>query len=128
MADFRVLMSGVTVETWEDPALAIAPFTPTRINPLPEHVHRRFVAEAGDVVGIVGQVNGLPAPLDGLLGGRLFTAFMVEHPTGVPPALTHPPGQSSLQQFTPVFAGHYTVRMVREDGGGVFVHVDVVEP
>lgn len=123
MADFRVeFTDGVTVEPWEDPLLGNVP---SRLNPRPEQGHRRHVGAIGVEVELSAIVGGVLAPLDGALGGRLFSCFPVEWPSVVMPAVSSPGGQSSVQRFTPAANGHYTLRILRDGGGSVFFHVDV---
>lgn len=123
MADFRVVFSsGADVVSWLDPELGNRP---SRLNARTEHGHSRHVAALGDTVFISAIVAGVVAPLDAALGGRLFTAFFAEAPVFPAPLLQHPGGQSSAQHFTVDALGHYTLRLVREGGGSIFLHVDV---
>lgn len=122
MADFRVeFTDGASVQPWQDIASGSRP---GRLNPRPEHQHRRHVGTIDVEVEVSARVGGVLAPLDAALGGELFTALFVETP-GVPPALTSPGGQSSVQRFTPLQPGHYTLRLVREAHGSVIVHIDI---
>ena len=107
---------------WVDPANGSRP---GRLNPRAEHQHRRHEGDLGVQVEVSARVAGVLAPLDAALGGELFTAFFAEAPVFPAPALTSPAGQSSVQRFTPIVAGHYTLRLVREGHGSLFVHVDV---
>jgi hypothetical protein len=123
MADFgAVFTSGVTVQPWLDPGLGDRP---DRLNPRAEHQHRRHVGEPGVEVELSARVAGVLAPLDAALGGQLFLAFLAESPVFPPPPVSSPAGQSSVQRFTPLVAGHYTLRIVREAHGSLFVHVDI---
>lgn len=122
MADFRAeFTAGASVVAWDDPAFGARP---GRLNPRPEHPHRRHRGSPGVQVVVSARVAGVLGPLDAALGGELFTAFFAETP-GVAPALTTPAGQSSVQRFTPTDEGHYTLRLVREGHGSLFVHVDI---
>lgn len=123
MADFRAeFTGGAVVQPWLDPALGDRP---DRLNPRAEHLHRRHVGEVGIEVELSARVGGVLAPLDGALGGDLFLAFLAESPVFPAPPVTSPPGQSSVQRFTPLVVGHYTMRIVREGHGSLFVHLDV---
>jgi hypothetical protein len=119
MADFRAeFTDGAVVQPWLDPALGDRP---DRLNPRAEHLHRRHVGAVGVQVEVSARVGGVLAPLDAALGGELFLAFIAEAPVFPAP----PGGQSSVQRFTPLAAGHYTLRIVREAHGSLFVHLDV---
>lgn len=123
MADFRAeFTSGTTVVPWDDPASGARP---GRLNPRPEHPHLRHRGNVGVQVQVSARIAGVLAPLDAALGGELFTAFLAEAPVFPLPAVSNPGGQSSVQRFTPLVAGHYTLRLVREGHGSVFVHVDI---
>lgn len=122
MPDFgATFTAGVTGATWDDPASGDKP---TRINPRPGQPHRRWVGSVGVQVTITARVAGVSAPLDAALGGRLFTATIGEAP-GALPVISSPGGQSSVQRFTPEVAGHYSVVLRREGGGGQWLHVDI---
>ena len=123
MADFRAVFSaGAVVVPWDDPAFGARP---GRLNPRPEHPHRRHRGNVGVQVQVSARVAGVLAPLDAALGGELFTAFFAEAPVFPAPNLTNPGGQSSVQRFTPIVPGHYTLRLVREGHGSLFLHVDI---
>ena len=125
MADFRLEFSGgVTLEPWSDPAAILADL-PSRLNARPEHEHTRHVGVSGVQVELSARVGGVLAPLDASLGGVLFAAFFLELPSFPPPAFSSPVGQSSVQRFTPVTLGHYTLQIAREGHGAIIVHVDV---
>ena len=117
-ADFT---SGTTLGVWSDPASGSVP---SRINPRPELPHRRFNGTVAIQIEVTATVGGVAGELDVNLGGRLFQADLIEFP-GVKPALTSPAGQSSVQRFTASSAGHYTLVMLRDEGGVVVMHVDV---
>jgi len=123
MADFRAeFTDGTTVVPWVDPPTGSRP---GRLNPRPEHQHLRHRGEVGVEVEVSARVGGVLAPLDAALDGELFIAFLAEAPTFPPPNVSSPGGQSSVQRFTPLSAGHYTLRLVREAHGSLFVHVDI---
>lgn len=123
MADFRAQFSaGVSLQPWVDPPLGARP---SRLNVRAEQAHKRHVGSLGVQVTVQAIVGGVAAPLDAALGGRLFTSFLAESASFPPPAITSPGGQSSVQRFTPLVAGHYTMRLTREGGGSIFLHVDV---
>ncbi len=125
MADFRVtLSSGVTLEPWDDPQ-SVSPDRPSRINPRPEHIHKRHVGTSGVQVELTATVDGVAGEVDANLGGELFSAVFLETPSLPPPSLSNPAGQSSIQRFTPSEPGHFTLQLSRANHGGVIVHVDV---
>jgi len=122
MADFYVTVSGasVLVEPWGDPASSTKP---SRIYPLPGLPPLRTKSTVNTAITLTAIVGGVSGPADGALGGRLFSAFVVEGPaiTG----FTFTPGTTSVQTFTPTLAGHWVVKMMRDQGGQVLCHVDV---
>jgi hypothetical protein len=123
MADFRSAIAlGVTLEAWEDPASLTRA---SRLNPQAEHEHKRQVGTVGVQIELRATVAGVEAPLDGALGGRLFSAAFHEAPALPPPTLSNPAGQTSVQRFTPLLTGHYTLQLTRTDGGAVIHHIDV---
>jgi hypothetical protein len=123
MADFRAeFTAGAAVVAWNDPALGARP---GRLNPRAEYPHKRHRGTVGVQVQVSARVGGVLAPVDGALGGELFSAFLAEAPVFPLPPVTNPGGQSSVQRFTPAVAGHYTLRLVREGHGSLFVHVDI---
>lgn len=130
MADFRVrFTAGITLEAWEDPAAIVSGRDlPSRLNPQPAHGHTREVAATGVEVELTMTVREVgDAPLDAaLVDGNLFEAYPIEWPgTGPGPAFTGAVGQSSVQRFTPLLAGHYTLLVSRTGHGGIYAHVDV---
>lgn len=126
MTDFNARFSaGTTLEPWLDPASGSRP---TRLNPLTNQGHVRRVGSVGVEIEVTAEVGGVDAPLDGALGARTFFAWFAEH-VGATPVLSTPVGQSSVQRFTPLEAGHYTFALARHGGGGtVVMHLDVQEP
>lgn len=125
MADFRLrFTSGLTLEPWEDPADVVGD-RPSRLSARPEHTHSRHVGETGVQIQVSAIVAGVVGPVDGTLGGVLFTAAFLETPSLPPPSLSSPAAQSSVQRFTPVETGHYTLQISREGHGAIICHVDV---
>lgn len=124
MAEISARFSaGVTVDEWTDP---VSGAKPSRINPFPEHPHLRYRGSVGVQVEIKGKTAGGENALDASLGGQLFYLDFVEWPHSNPlEATSSPAGQSSIQRFTPSAAGHYTLRLWREDHGAVILHLDV---
>ena len=124
MPDFSAAFTaGATLVPWTDPPDGVA--RPTRLNAIADHGHTRRVGAVGAQVTITARVAGVTAPLDAALGARLFLGMFAETP-GSDPVISTPAGQSSVQQFTPSAAGHYTFTLRRELGGALFMHLDVV--
>ena len=79
------------------------------------------------------RVDGVDAPLDAALDGKLFTSSFAEwparyeNPPDSPPSVAQPAGQSSLLSWTPVDVGHYVFVVYRAWGssGRFFLHLDV---
>ncbi|HET9932987.1 MAG TPA: hypothetical protein VFQ35_19925 [Polyangiaceae bacterium] len=73
-----------------------------------------------------GGVAGCP---DSALGGRLFDAWFAESPE-LPLGPNYSVGYTSRLYYTPHLAGHYVLVVRRNDGrgGGVVLHIDVVDP
>jgi hypothetical protein len=123
MANFRThFTSGVVLKPWTDPDSVSSA---GRLNPQAEHAHKRIVGTVGVQVELTARVGGVEAPLDGALGGNLFTASFDETPSVSLPVISSPGGQSSVQRFTPNVVGHYTLRMLRPSGGAIIHHIDV---
>lgn len=116
--------SGVTLETWNDPATVDAP---PRVQAT-EWPLRRWKATVGTPVAAVASVGGAEGPLDGALGGALFSWWFAEWPGLAPPSLVFTAGQTSLVSFTPPRSGHYTLVGRRAQGGAVVLHVDARVP
>jgi hypothetical protein len=124
MASFEATFTdGATIAPWNDPASG---GVPTRLNAFGEHPHLRFTAVAGVEVEVSASIAGVVGPLDATLGGLLFAMTFAEIPVALPPAITSPAGQSSVQRFTPPEAGHYTVKLKRPQNGSVFLHIDAL--
>lgn len=121
MPDFTARFSaGTELVVWRDPPTETKP---TRLNPFPQFPHRYRRAEVGEEIEIRATVDGVEAPLDSALDGRLFLGWLAEWP-GLKPVITSPPGQSSVRRFTPIDEGHYTYVLRRKSGGGIILHVD----
>jgi hypothetical protein len=121
---FDVAVTGVTLEDWLDPAVD---GHPSRLNRSDDDPALRYVAIAGIPVTITAIVDGVSAPQDSALDGRLFSAVVVESPI----ATARPAGvalQSSIQLYTPPVVGHYLLRMSRPGGGSWFLPFDAEAP
>lgn len=119
MADFTVrLTAGVVLTVWDDHPAARG----SRLNPQVTHPSRYWKATVDSPVTMKATVAGVEGPMDGALGGRLFTSDfgMAASPVGA----TGAGGQSSVQTFTPRQAGHYLWVMRRAGGGVVAIHLD----
>jgi hypothetical protein len=130
--DFSIAVtSGATLQPWNDPPRPVGTLggddlgAPSRLNPVIGHGHTRWVGTVGTEIELTATVIGmLPGPLDAALGGRLFSAWRAETPEPVF-AFSSPAGKSSVQRFTPLTEGHYTIGMRRTGGGEVLIHLDV---
>jgi len=131
--EFTIGISGVTQSTWLDPARPsgtigpLDPGAPSRLNPHVGRPHLRWIGVVGTQITISAQIAG-SLPFDFSLGGRLFTAWAVEHPQPGPVVFTSTVGKSAQQKFTPTTEGHYSIAMARAAGGTVIVHIDVEVP
>jgi hypothetical protein len=124
MADFTVVVaSGAIVQDWLDPPTASG--TPSRLNPRPSYRHKRWVGARGVQVILKAVVAGVVAPLDSVLGGRLFAAWPVEAPAQPFAGILQVPGFSSTIYVLPPVAGHYTIGVRRPSGGLEHVHLDI---
>jgi hypothetical protein len=124
MADFSAaITAGVTLEPWDDPE-STSPDRPSRINPRPEHIHKRWVGQVGVQITVVAKIGG-SVVLDATLGGKLFSGSFHEAPSLPFPLFSPLPTLSCIQHFTPNAVGHYTFQIARPDHGGVILHVDV---
>lgn len=122
MADFTAQWVGPTITHWRD--AADLPNRPSRINPAPGRELRRRTSLVGSPVILRAVVDGVTAPLDSALDGRLFMGWFAESPSP-PPAVTVTADKSSERNFTPTLPGHYTYVLHRAGGGGVILHLDV---
>lgn len=121
MPDFELQVTGATVVPWTDEGDADRP---SRLNQREGCLSRRYSADVGDVLALVGVVDGVVAPLDAALDGRLFHASTIDSVCPYPVGFSSPVGQSSVQSFQPLVAGHYCVYLRREDSGSIIVHID----
>src|SRR5262245_22697396 len=110
------ITAGAALRVWTDPP---TPDAPTRLNPNPAYPPKYWRVEQTVSVTIKATVNGVEGPHDALLGSKLFTAHFAEMPVWPPPAITSPPGHTSVVTFTPKHKGHHLLVMRREDGGAV---------
>jgi hypothetical protein len=122
--DFRATFtSGTTLAPWTDPAGD----RPSRQNTAIDRGHLRQLATVGAEVELTANVDGVAAPMDAALDGRLFLGMFAEWASPSIPGITSPAGQGSVQRFTPAAAGHYCFVLRRDGGGGIYFHLDVVD-
>jgi hypothetical protein len=107
---------------------------PSRLNPRNGHPEKRYEVAVDEMCEIRAVVDGVEAPPDSALGGRLFFPGNVEYPPPPPMDPAYPPlhftseaGRTSVQYFTPRAPGHYLLYIRRPAGGQVMVHFDAVE-
>jgi len=122
MPDFDVRFdSGTTSPVWDDARLSFRALHP--------HRYRRVVKPTGGTVDVVvkGVVAGVVAPLDGALGGRLFTCTCVQFGGAFPPGVILGAGQTSLitLRFSASSFGHNEFTVRRPDGGTITLSVEV---
>lgn len=124
MPDFDVRFDSGTQApspTWAD----------ARLTTRGTHVHRyrRVQRPTGGTVDVVVKcvVNGVVAPLDGALGGRLFSVTCTQFGGPFPPAVLLGAGQSSLitLRFSAETIGHHEFCVRRPDGGSITLSVEV---
>lgn len=119
MPDFTARLSaGVVPTQWDDHAGAGV----SRLNAPVKNPPKYLKATVGQPVEMTARWQGIEAPLDAQLGGKLFSSDMGE--AAVPVIPTGTAGQSSVQTFTPPAAGHYLWVMHHQDGGSVGVHLE----
>lgn len=120
MPNFTVAPSGnVSIQEWTD----------DRLNPDPVHPHTYYyVSLFGGAVTVTATVNSVSGPLDGALGGDLFTHYFAEVPTWPAPAIQSPAGQSSVCSFVPKGVGLHLLIIRRINGGAAGLHFYVVDP
>ena len=122
----------VRLEIWTDPATA---GTPTRLNAFNGLPHKYWRLEQGATIEFRAVVDGVEAPADGALGGKLINWAWVETPylgIGTPPAIITPVGgKASIAQVATVSGtpftsqGHYVIQAWRESGGGVLIPFEI---
>lgn len=123
MADFTLQVSGTSLSNWTDPASG---GLPSRLNSRAGNAQKMRIGTHGVQLVLRAVVNGVVAPLDAALGGRLFTAWLVEAPAlALPGTPVGDAAQSSVQRYTPPVAGHYTIGVERNGGGIELVHIEV---
>lgn len=71
--------------------------------------------------------GGVAGAADTALGGRLFDAWFAESPE-LPLGPNYSVGYTSRIYYTPHLVGHFVLVVRRKDGGGVVLHIDVVDP
>ncbi len=122
MPDFELrVASGATLVPWLDPPSPAG--QPSRLAPYRGVPHTLYQGNVGKAVELHAVVDGVDAPLDAALGGRLFMGWLAEGPCPTPVGAF--PGHSAAQRFTPVMQGHYTIGVQRLQGGTVLIHIDV---
>ena len=124
-ADLRAPM---TVPIWTDLTGEVGIDQFDRLRPQPGFPHRYVKvtlpsSPALHRVQVAAAVNGVVLP-DSQLGGDLFTHRWVETP-GPFPVLTQDAGWSAVMDFDLKTQGHYTLQVVRANGGSVILHFDV---
>lgn len=113
MADFTVKVVGADVVPWDDP----------RANERPGFPLQCYRAHLGNRVELRAVVGGVEAPLDSALGGRLFSADLVEG-LRQPEWLNLSRSSIIVPRFR--FCGHYVVAVRRTGGGAELVPIEVV--
>jgi hypothetical protein len=121
MPDFTLQITGATVQDWTDTAY------PSRLNPHAGHPMKRYVATVGITVTLAALIGGV-SPFDSTLAGKLFYAVSLEQPTPYVVGWSNPAGQSAVQSFVPLVAGHYLIYLRHDGGGAYLVHIIVETP
>lgn len=123
MSDFDVhFFNGVGTLVWADDRLSHRNRN--------VHKYRRVAAPTApattDVV-LKCIVNGVVAPLDGALGGRLFVASVLQFGGAFPPGIIATPGQSSLitVRLAHNTLGHQEIIVRRASGGSIILSFEV---
>lgn len=129
MPDFTVTIIGGDQVPWID-AKSENPERASRLKNDPEHLRSYRKFQGGDTMTVKAIVSGVVGPLDGALGGRLFTAAWVEWSGIAPPLIVQASGQSSVVTADLAFtnAGHFILRLARAGSGSFFVPFDVENP
>jgi hypothetical protein len=121
MADFDIVVgTGVDSKAWND--LQTVP----RLNANPRHPHRFWrVLDTATTVQFACRVNGVTAPANADLDGRLFTWTWVETFSDPPIAIPSPPMLSSMAEFTgQAFLGRggfHLLMATRMEGGSIAI-------
>lgn len=125
MADFDVkVQSGAELAPWVDEPTDT---DPSRLNPAGARQPLFWKVAPGAVVVLEAVVDGVVAPADVDLDGRLFVSGWAEWSAPFPPSYTTGVGQSSSVtiQFDEAHAGLFAFSMWREGGGAVVVRMSV---
>ena len=131
MPDFeaRLVGAGVTAVAWTDaaaPAPYVAPAdadAPSRLNHDAARPPTYYRVAPGSTIELRAVVGGVEAPLDGALGGRLFSAWWSQW-SDFPPTIVQPSGQSSVARVTLHAGRHlgfFQLALGRAGGGAVLV-------
>ena len=129
MADFDVQIGGaVTVAQFDDPERAPGTLgpedkgAPSRLNAGAAHPHLHLRVAVGGAVTVTAKGGAT----DAALGGRLFSSYFAERPSGTPePIITFAPGTTSVQSWTAGAVGHYLFVMAWDAAGGrLAIHID----
>lgn len=136
MADFYLRpATGFSLSQWLDPARPAGTLgsgdagAPTRLNPRVGLPHTRWRCEVGTLCSVLAVLDGeTDAPVDGELGGRLFSAWWAEWPTDGLVTIFPEAGVTANMEFTPMRAGHHLLAVHRPSGGIVLCHFDAEDP
>lgn len=123
MPDFTArLTAGVVPAVWDDHEGSGV----SRINPRATHPSKFLKATVFTPVTLKATIGGVEGPTDAALPDptKLFTSDFAEHPSPSPISPTGVGGSSSIQQFTPLYPGHYLWVIRHADGGAVAIHLD----
>ena len=123
MPNFDVkLISGATATPWNE----------TRINPRGAAAHlywRVQVPTVGNLASVVLRcvVGGVTGPLDGALGGELFSVSRIAWSGDFPFAIGQTAGKSSevTLRFAYNMVGHQELAIRRPSGGAIVLSVEV---
>lgn len=117
-----VIVSGVTPTRWDDERIQHRGATP--------HLYRRVIAPTDPAlveVVIHCVVEGVEAPLDGSLGGNLFTASRLAWSGSFPFGIAQAPGFSAAiaLSFAHNMLGHQELVIRRPGGGAIILSFEV---
>lgn len=133
MPNFSInrILNGATLTAWSDPATGSAA---SRLNAFPDKPLKYWkvtqpIGFATVDVQIPATVNGVEAPGDAALGGKLFTSDWSTWSGTFPPAISFFAALTSLQivTITSAHIGFFCLRFARQDGGAILVPF-MVEP